>query len=195
MLMSFQTDFFLFCGFSVAVTFIISFFPITICIDMIICRFFSKEFWKAYNRYDSKAVDLWNKINALIIAGSTLFLSVIFLIILNLYIKPTFYTYKIYEKLLPEEIAELERKTDHHLEFNSSFPDFYSNNDISTHDFEIIMDFYHKKIQKEDDKRKQIDTLKNQLELKNKQQKLEKELNDLKEKYKNSESEIDFENE
>lgn len=56
-----------------------------------------------------------------------------------------------------------------------------------------IMDFYHKKIQKEDDKRKQIDTLKNQLELKNEQQKLEKELNDLKEKYKNSESEIDFE--
>lgn len=95
--------------------------------------------------------------------------------------------------LLPEEIAELERKTDHHLEFNSSFSDFYSNNDISTHDFEIIMDFYHKKIQKEDDKRKQIDTLKNQLELKNEQQKLEKELNDLKEKYKNSESEIDFE--
>ena len=78
MLMSFQTDFFLFCVFSVAVAFIISFFPITICIDMIICRFFSKEFWKAYNRYDSKAVDLWNKINALIIVGSTLFLSLIF---------------------------------------------------------------------------------------------------------------------
>lgn len=191
MSMSFQTVFFLDCVFSVIVAFFISM-PITGCIDMIYRRF-SKEFWKAYNRYDSKAIVLWSKILDFIFLGNILFLSVIFLIILNLYIKPTFYTYKIYEMLLPEEIAELERKTDHHLEFNSSFSDFYSNNDISTHDFEIIMDFYHKKIQKEDDKRKQIDTLKNQLKLKNKQQKLDKELNDLKEKYKNSESEIDFE--
>lgn len=180
-MLAFQTAFFLDCVFiSVIVAFIISFL-ITGCIDMI---------YRAYNRYDS---DLWNKIIDFIFLWGILFLSVIFIILLNLYIKPTFYTYKIYEMLLPEEIAELERKTDHHLEFNSSFSDFYSNNDISTHDFEIIMDFYHKKIQKEDDKRKQIDTLKNQLELKNEQQKLEKELNDLKEKYKNSESEIDFE--
>mgnify|MGYP004604393103 FL=1 len=179
-MLAFQTVFFLDCVFSVIVAFFISIF-ITGCIDMI---------YRAYNRYDS---DLWYKIIDFIFLWGILFLSVIFIILLNLYIKPTFYTYKIYEMLLPEEIAELERKTDHHLEFNSSFSDFYSNNDISTHDFEIIMDFYHKKIQKEDDKRKQIDTLKNQLELKNEQQKLEKELNDLKEKYKNSESEIDFE--
>lgn len=182
-MLAFQTVFFLDCVFSVAVAFFISIL-ITGCIDMI---------YRAYNRYDSKAIELWNKIIEFIFFGSILFLSVIFIIILNLYIKPTFYTYKIYEMLLPEEIAELEKKTDHHLDFNSSFSDFYSNNDISSHDFEIIMDFYHKKIQKEDDKRKQIDTLKNQLELKNEQQKLEKELNDLKEKYKNSESEIDFE--
>lgn len=179
-MLAFQTVFFLDCVFSVIVAFFISIF-ITGCIDMI---------YRAYNRYDSY---LWYKIIDFIFLWGILFLSVIFIILLNLYIKPTFYTYKIYEMLLPEEIAELERKTDHHLEFNSSFSDFYSNNDISTHDFEIIMDFYHKKIQKEDDKRKQIDTLKNQLELKNEQQKLEKELNDLKEKYKNSESEIDFE--
>lgn len=75
----------------------------------------------------------------------------------------------------------------------SFFIVLYSNNDISSHDFETIMDFYHKKIQKEKDQKAQIDRLKNQLELKNRQQKLEKELNDLKEKYKNSESEIDFE--
>lgn len=182
-MLAFQTAFFLDCVFSVIVAFFISIL-ITGCIDMI---------YTAYNRYDSKAIELWNKIIEFIFFGGILFLSVIFIIYLNLYIKPTFYTYKIYEMLLPEEIAELERKTDHHLDFNSSFSDFYSNNDISSHDFEIIMDFYHKKIQKEDDKRKQIDTLKNQIELKNKQQKLEKELNDLKEKYKNSESEIDFE--
>ena len=171
-MLAFQTAFFLDCVFSVSVAFFISIL-ITGCIDMI---------YRAYNRYDSKAIELWNKIIDFIFFGGILFLSVIFIIILNLYIKPIFYTYKIYEMLLPEEIAELERKTDHHLDFNSSFSDFY-----------IIMDFYHKKIQKEDDKRKQIDTLKNQLELKNEQQKLEKELNDLKEKYKNSESEIDFE--
>lgn len=191
-MLAFQLKFFLFCVFSISVAFFISI-PITDCIAMIVGRRFSKEFWKAYCRYDSKAVDLWTNINMFILVGSTLFLSVIFLIILNLYFKPTFYAHNIYEKLLPEEIAELEKKTDHHLEFNSSFSDFYSNNDISSHDFETIMDFYHKKIQKEKDQKAQIDRLKNQLELKNRQQKLEKELNDLKEKYKNSESEIDFE--
>ena len=120
-MLAFQTVFFLDCVFSVAVAFFISIL-ITGCIDMI---------YRAYNRYDSKAIELWNKIIEFIFLGSILFLSVIFIIILNLYIKPTFYTYKIYEMLLPEEIAELERKTDHHLDFNSSFSDFYSNNDIS----------------------------------------------------------------
>lgn len=191
-MLAFQSDFFLFCVLSISVAFFISIL-IMGCIGTIVGRSLSKEFWKAYCRYDSKAIDLWNNINMFILVGSTLFLSVIFLIILNLYFKPTFYSHCIYKMLLPEEIAELERKTDHHLDFNCSFSDFYSNNDISTHDFETIMDFYHKKIQKEDYKRKQIVTLKNQIELKNEQQKLEKELNDLKEKYKNSESEIDFE--
>lgn len=58
-MLAFQTAFFLDCVFSVIVAFFISIL-ITGCIDMI---------YRAYNRYDSKAIELWNKIIGFIFFG------------------------------------------------------------------------------------------------------------------------------